>query len=81
MTLNLPRGSVDAPIRQTFATSLAGVSYVKELPKTGLPALAWAAAAFLPIGLKFRRFGRTAKFDSNISANYLWEVKRFKKDL
>lgn len=31
---------------------------VTELPKTGLPELAWAVVSFLPLGLKVKKFGK-----------------------
>lgn len=44
---------------QQYVVRLAGASYqVNELPKTGLPALAWATLAFIPIGEVFKRFGK-----------------------
>jgi hypothetical protein len=51
-------------------------SYIKELPSTGLPLAVWAAAAFLPAGLKFRRFAKQNL--ESVSAQYLWEEKQFK---
>lgn len=50
--------------------------YVKELPKTGLPALAWAIGAFIPAGLGLKRFNKVKKeLDSN--GNYLWENRQY----
>lgn len=51
---------------------------VKELPKTGLPLLAWAAGAFIPAGLGLKRFGRGMAFDMEDNANYLWEERQYK---
>lgn len=31
---------------------------ITELPKTGLPELAWAVVSFLPVGLKVKKFGK-----------------------
>lgn len=51
---------------------------VKELPKTGLPLLAWAAGAFIPAGLGLKRFGKGISFDMEDNANYLWEERQYK---
>ncbi|MBI4033310.1 MAG: hypothetical protein HY377_02250 [Candidatus Blackburnbacteria bacterium] len=50
---------------------------VKELPKTGLPALAWAALAFIPAGFKIRGFSRI-KQDAAGKPHFLWEDRQFK---
>lgn len=49
----------------------------KELPKTGLPALAWVTAALIPIGLKMRGFSKV-KGQLKDSPNYLWEERQYK---
>lgn len=57
--------------------AVAGVSTTKELPKTGLPLLAWAAAAFLPAGFKLRKFSKSSEgFES---ANFIWEEREYKR--
>ena len=63
-------------------TSAATTYYyaTKELPKTGLPLLAYGAAAFIPVGFRFRRFGK-AKEDSSAKASFIWEDRQFKGDL
>lgn len=56
---------------------VAGVTTTKELPKTGLPLLAWTAALFLPAGFKLRNFN---KFEKGFeSANFIWEDREYKK--
>ncbi len=52
---------------------------VQLLPKTGLPMLAWAAAAFVPLGLKLRRFSRNNLEPVSSNPNYIWEDREFKK--
>lgn len=56
-------------------TQIAGE--VRELPRTGIPAVAWGFIGLLPLGLSLRKFGRSVK--ENITANYLWEERQFKK--
>jgi len=52
---------------QPRVVQVAGVSaqQVTELPKTGVPALAWAAAAFLPLGFRLKRFGSQLKLNKS----------------
>jgi hypothetical protein len=72
-----PAPVIQQPVQQPVVTPVAQVqSYVKELPNTGLPLAVWAAAAFLPAGLKFRRFAKQNL--ETVSAQYLWEEKQFK---
>lgn len=60
------------------ATTVDGqVLAVKELPKTGLPALAWAALAFIPTGFGIKRLGRIKK-ENESDPDYLWEDRQFK---
>ncbi len=60
-------------------TQVAGVSYqAKELPKTGLPVLAWAAMGLIPAGLKLRKLGKITE-DAKDDPNYLWENRQFIK--
>ncbi len=59
-------------------TQVAGASYsVQQLPKTGLPLLAWAAMGLIPAGLKLRKLGKITE-DAQDDPNYLWELKQFK---
>lgn len=55
---------------------VAGVS-VSQLPKTGLPQLAWLALAFIPAGFGMRRF-RNLKKTLADDPNYIWEERKFK---
>src|SRR3989344_170854 len=73
VTVNNPNPQVVTVVKET---QVAGVSTTKELPKTGLPLLAWAAAAFLPAGARLRKFNQVSK--GLISANYIWEEREFK---
>lgn len=52
---------------------------VEQLPKTGLPLVAWSLVGFLPTGFGLRRFTRFNK--SNIdSPLYTWQKREFKKE-
>lgn len=82
-TVNVQREVV---VREVFAGGNVGVAAtttggqvlaVKELPKTGLPALAWAALAFIPTGFSIRRLGRIKK-ENESDPDYLWEDRQFK---
>ncbi len=53
---------------------------VKELPKTGLPLLAWAAGAFIPAGLGLKRFGKKLVEDMVDHPQFMWEERQFKRD-
>ncbi|MDO8619442.1 MAG: hypothetical protein Q7R49_05905 [Candidatus Daviesbacteria bacterium] len=63
---------------QQVKVVLAGVAETKELPKTGLPLLAWAAAAFIPMGAKIKRFNQGLSEKLAGDPNYLWEDRQFK---
>lgn len=63
---------------QPQATSTAVIAGTKELPKTGLPLAFWAAAAFVPAGLRMKKFGKAAS--ENVSASYLWELRQYNSD-
>lgn len=58
------------------ATS-SGQTTATELPKTGLPALAWIVLALVPIGLKMIKFSKV-KGELEDSSNYAWEKRQFK---
>ncbi len=55
-----------------------GIAAVRSLPKTGLPIAVWAVAAFIPAGLRIRKFSRNHRSDTKESAQYIWEVKQYK---
>ena len=72
-------------VQQTFGnvgvgTSVSAPTYyyagVKQLPNTGLPAIAWAAAAFIPAGFRLRKLGSVKK-DLENNPNYLWENRQY----
>lgn len=65
-----------ATVDQPRVVEVAGSTIVKELPKTGLPLLAWTAAAFIPLGFKLRRFRKTQE---TITPNFIWEDRQFDK--
>lgn len=63
ITVNVPPQGAAQVRTVTLAQAVAQPRVVKaaaggvtELPKTGLPELAWAVVSFLPLGLKIRRF-------------------------
>lgn len=58
-------------------TSTAQVLGVKELPKTGLPLLAWSVLAFIPTGLRLKKLGTVTK-DMEGTPNFIWEDRKFK---
>lgn len=59
-------------------TSSGQIIYrTQELPKTGLPALAWSALAFVPAGLGLRKF-KNIKEDFAKHASFLWDERKFK---
>ncbi|MBI2017799.1 hypothetical protein HYS92_01995 [Candidatus Daviesbacteria bacterium] len=51
---------------------------VKELPRTGLPALVWVSLAFLPAGIRMRRFANV-KEDFAGHPTFLWERREFSR--
>ena len=65
-------------IQNAPVVRLAGVAETKELPKTGLPVMALAAAAFLPLGRQLKRFNKGPDQQLASNANYLWEDRQFK---
>lgn len=66
-----PATTTGQPVRVVQVASIQA----KEMPKTGLPLLAWAALAFVPAGFKMKKVG---KVNENITANYLFEDRLFK---
>lgn len=83
VTVNNPAREVVREI-QTFRNVGVGTSAprpvyyagVKQLPNTGLPLLAWAAAAFIPAGFGMRRFKKVNKKLAE-DPNYLWENRQY----
>lgn len=65
------------PSAQPKVVEVAGVTSVKELPKTGAPLAAWGLISLLPIGIRLRRFGSSFKKLAN--ANFIWEERELKK--
>ena len=51
---------------------------VSQLPKTGLPALAWTALAFVPAGFRLRRFSKVTK-DLENHPSFIHEDRQFKR--
>lgn len=74
-TINITTASQPA----VLGTSTVTVAGVKELPKTGLPLLAWVGAMFIPAGMKFKKAGLN-KQATNESAKYIWEKREFNKN-
>ncbi len=56
---------------------VAGVAETKELPKTGLPLIAWAAAAFVPMGAGMKRFNKGLSEKLASHPSYLWEKRLY----
>lgn len=63
-----------AVIQTVAAPQVLGV---KELPKTGLPALAWSALAFIPAGFRMRGF-RKIKKDIENDPHFIWDERQYK---
>lgn len=68
--------TVNAAVAPTPAPQVLGV---KQLPKTGLPAVAWSALAFIPAGFKLRKFSKVRK-DLEDKPSYIWEERQFKAE-
>lgn len=61
------------------SAAVAGVSTsVTQLPKTGLPELAWGLIGFLPIGARLRKSFKV-KGEMEDHPQYLFEARQFKK--
>lgn len=67
-----PAASVPAPVR------VVGPSELKELPKTGLPLVAWGLAGLLPVGAKLRKFGKIGE-DNTFNPSALWFERQVKE--
>lgn len=81
--VDCPAGTVKKVVDREVVCEVTGravatVAGAKELPKTGLPALAWAAGAFVPLGMKLRRFSKLSGHLTS-TPNYIWEDREFKK--
>jgi hypothetical protein len=48
---------------------------IEELPRTGIPVIAWAAAALAPLGFAFFRKGKSTE----LSHTKLWEKRELEK--
>lgn len=57
----------------------AKVLPVEELPKTGLPLVAWSLVGFIPAGFGLKRFSRTNK-DNLDKPLYTWQKREFEKE-
>ncbi len=75
-----------APAPQVILASTGnvgvGTSYiagVTTLPKTGLPIFAWSALAFIPAGLRMRRFSKVKK-DLENHPSYIFEDRKFRAE-
>lgn len=72
---NIGMGTTVVPAT-VIQPQVAGVS-VTTLPKTGLPAIAWSALAFIPAGFRLRRFNKIKK-DLQDDPQFMWEDRKFK---
>lgn len=86
MTVNNPPATTTTQVvYQTLGnvgvgTSSATPAYyagIKQLPNTGLPALAWSALAFIPAGFRLRKLGSIKK-ELNADPNFIFEDRQFK---
>lgn len=55
------------------------VPVVEELPKTGLPMVAWSLVGLLPAGFGLKRFSRINK-DNMDKPLYMWQKREFEKE-
>lgn len=77
-----PAGTVKKVVDREIVCEVTGRPFVsvagaKELPKTGLPALAWAIGAFVPMGMKLRKFAKGASANTS-NPLFIWEDRKFK---
>lgn len=77
VTVNNPVGGPVAAVPPA-PVQVAGVTTIKELPKTGLSALAWMALGMIPAGLGLRKFGSLKKEQSEDNPNYICENRKSK---
>lgn len=77
VTVNISQQSSSSPQPQVAGAT----AQITELPRTGLPLAAWAVAAFLPLGLRLRRFAKGVKETTNLYTNphYMSQKRIFKK--
>ena len=61
-----------------YTTYTQPIQYT-TLPKTGLPALAWSALAFIPVGFRLRTFQKIKKALEN-HPSYIFENRKFKAE-
>lgn len=90
ITINFPEGllagigATPTPVPQptiTPAPTPLPKGKVAELPKTGLPLLAWAFGGFLPAGALLKRIGLRGRKNKNQETPYsLWQEREFFKD-
>lgn len=73
VSISQPAGATPAAPRMVTA----GSQEVKQLPKTGLPAIAWAAGAFIPLGFRIKKYGASL-IKGQDQALSLWEERKFK---
>lgn len=69
---------LQTPVLTKVLPAPAKVAPVEELPKTGLPLIAWGLAGLLPIGLKLRKTGNQGQ--NSDSALFTWQKREFRKE-
>lgn len=78
----VPVQTVSAPVQTVAARSpvvTTTVPVAQELPKTGLPFLAWTLAGLIPFGFRLRKFGKGVQADEG-KPNYIWQKREFDRD-
>jgi uncharacterized repeat protein (TIGR01451 family) len=81
-TVSVQTGNLTDQDSSSFCIGLVPVKAplpVEELPKTGLPIVAWGLAGLLPIGLKLKKFGQNSKDNEN-NADYIWQKRQYQKE-
>lgn len=76
-TVTAPTTFGNVGVARVVTAQAPAIAGVKELPKTGLPLLAWAALAFIPAGFKIRGFSKI-KEEISGKPHFLYEERQFK---
>lgn len=72
-----PTSIANQPVVYNQPTQVAGVSYVKQLPNTGLPAVGLAGLGLIPLGARLKKYRSGIKGIREDQASYIWEKRQF----
>ena len=70
---------VAATVARASSSRVAGVANVKELPKTGLPLMAWVISGLLPLGIGLKKFSGSEGEESEKTASHIWQMREYLK--